>query len=70
MLVGNDNGGSVVTVAEGGAFDMYGGSITENTATGNGGGVYLNGGTFNMHDGAISGNTAENGGGVYVMYPE
>ena len=60
-----------------GTFNMNGGSITGNTATGensNGGGVYNEGssgnpGTFNMTGGSITGNTAtgenSNGGGVY-----
>ncbi len=56
-------------------FNMYGGSITGNTASGrtsldsgDGGGVYMNSGTvFNMYGGSITGNTAtDNGGGVYV----
>lgn len=45
-------------------FNMYGGSISGNTASGNGGGVD-NRGTFNMYGGTISGNTASgDGGGV------
>ena len=56
-----------------GTFNMYGGSITDNTAgkdgqIGYGGGVYVFGGaTFNMYGGTISGNTATtHGGGVAV----
>ncbi|WP_204672817.1 S-layer homology domain-containing protein [Enorma phocaeensis] len=56
-----------------GTFNMYGGSITGNTAgkddqIGCGGGVYVFGGaTFNMYGGTISGNTATtHGGGVAV----
>ena len=56
-----------------GTFNMYGGSITGNTAgkddqIGYGGGVYVFGGaTFNMYGGTISGNTATtHGGGVAV----
>ena len=53
---------------EGGIFKMYGGTITNNSAT-NGGGVYMcnNGGNiFNMYGGSITGNTAtDQGGGVY-----
>ena len=75
-LVGNDDGGSVVTVAPKGTFNMYSGTITGAKAT-SGGGVYVgvensesssegNSGTFNMYGGSISGNTAENGGGVYL----
>lgn len=50
-----------------GKFNMYGGSITDNTV-GNksGGGVYVSAtGTFNMYGGTISGNSGVNGGGVY-----
>ena len=57
----------------GGKFNLYGGSITNNTATGNGGGVYMTSGTVNMYGGAITDNTATgsaegtgNGGGVYM----
>lgn len=51
-----------------GTFTMYGGSITGNTVTGSGGGVYVNEkGTFNMKGGSITGNTSSSyGGGVYV----
>lgn len=54
-----------------GTFNMYGGQISGNTATGDegyGGGVYVFGGaTFNMYGGEISGNTASTmGGGVAV----
>lgn len=56
-----------------GTFNMYGGSITGNTAgkdgqVGYGGGVYVFGGaTFNMYGGTISGNSATtHGGGVAV----
>ena len=50
-----------------GTFNLYGGTITGNTAE-YGGGVYVNnGGTFNMYGGTISGNNAtKGGGGVYV----
>ena len=50
-------------------FNMYGGSITGNRATGDGGGVYKSGSnsSFNMYGGSITGNTANSyGGGVYV----
>ena len=52
-----------------GTFTMNGGTISDNTATNDGGGVYVDqDGTFNMSDGTISGNTATNydGGGVYM----
>lgn len=52
-------------------FTMNAGTISNNTATGNGGGVFVSGnndagvnGTFKMNGGEISGNTAVNGGGV------
>ena len=68
---GRHNNGGGIYVANGGTVNMYGGTITGNSAdvmNGGGGGVYINGGTFNMHGGAISGNRARNygGGGVYV----
>ena len=59
--------GSGVEV-NGGKFNLYGGSITKNTAA-NGGGVYVGeGGTFNMYGtSSITDNTAtKGGGGVYV----
>ncbi|WP_158095645.1 S-layer homology domain-containing protein [Collinsella sp. An271] len=54
-----------------GTFNMHGGSIANNTATGDegyGGGVYVfGGGTFNMYGGEISGNSSTTfGGGVAV----
>ena len=45
---------------------MTGGSIHDNTANSNGGGVYVNGGTFIMNGGSIYNNASPNGGGVYV----
>ena len=60
--VGNTGSGVYVR----GTFNMYGGSITNNTAN-QGGGVYIvNGGAFNLFGGSITNNTADNGGGVYV----
>ncbi len=56
-----------------GAFNMYAGTISGNTSTANGGGVYIywdefsnSAGTFNMSGGTISGNSANKGGGVFV----
>ena len=56
-----------------GTFNMYGGSITGNTANSYGGGVYVDGGGFTMSGGTIGGtktgetNTATyGGGGVYA----
>ena len=58
-----------------GTFNMYGGSITGNTAN-TGAGVSMYNGTFNMYGGSITGNEAKNlttnsdnvgiGGGVYM----
>ena len=58
-----------------GTFNMYGGSITGNRATGDGGGVCVDCGKFTMSASAdgqnipsITGNNAtENGGGMYVV---
>ena len=61
---GNSYG--AVSVDANSTFNMYGGKISGNTVTGNGGGVNVSG-TFNMYGGVISGNTVTgNGGGVYV----
>lgn len=46
-----------------GAFNLYGGKISKNTALYSGGGV-LNGGTFCMYGGEISENNSADGGGV------
>ena len=63
-----------VTINGSAIFNMSGGSVSNNTATGsatsgNGGGVWINtGGTFNMSGGAISNNTVPGaGGGVYNL---
>ena len=62
-ITGNSIDGGV---KNNGTFNMYGGEISNNTATTNGGGVYVNQtGTFNMHGGEITGNNAGNGS-VYV----
>ena len=65
----NSHGGGVEV--NGGKFNLYGGSITKNTAD-NGGGVKVDGGTFNLYNGgSITNNKAEGknstGGGVYVV---
>ena len=66
-------GGGVYVYSGSGTFNMYGGSITGNRATGDGGGVYVDGGGFTMSGGTIGGtktgetNTATyGGGGVYA----
>lgn len=64
--------GSGVSVFNG-SFHMYGGNISDNSTTDNGGGVNTFGSlsTFNMYGGSISGNTAtEHGGGVYIWIPD
>ena len=68
-ITGNSstNNGRGVCVKNGGTFNMYGGSITGNTAN-------VDGGTFTMKNGSITGNTATwysgeekgRGGGVYL----
>ena len=67
----SSNGGAVYLNANGAGlsceFNMSGGTISGNSATQNGGGVYV--GTqsvFNLTGGTISGNSALYGGGVYV----
>jgi len=61
------NGGGVYLYS--GTFTMNGGTITGNTATDYGGGVYIYGGAgiFTMSGGNISLNKAKRGGGVYVQ---
>ena len=63
----NGDGGGVYVIGNGTTFTMSGGTISNNTATRNGGGVYVDGGTFTMSGGEISNNTATSyGGGVFV----
>ena len=59
-----DNGGGVYLYSSG-KFTLDGGNITNNIASSNGGGLYVQG-TFILAKGAVSGNTAVNGGGVYT----
>jgi hypothetical protein len=48
-------------------FNMKGGVISGNKASGNGGGVYVGNGVFNVTGGKISENTAtDNGGGIWI----
>jgi hypothetical protein len=62
---GSGRGGGVYTTGEA-VFNLIGGSISGNTASYYGGGVFATG-TFSMNFGTITGNTAGmNGGGVYV----
>ena len=74
-----DYGGGGVYVSVGSTFEMSGGTISGNAASGStapspsssgcGGGVYLQGGTFTMSGGKISSNTADYGGGGVFMFP-
>lgn len=63
----NENGAGVYNVPEGyyfSTFKMYGGTISGNTASVNGGGVY-NDGHFYFYGGSITQNSADVGGGIY-----
>jgi hypothetical protein len=68
------SGGCGVGVNSGGSFTMKSGTITNNTSTSDGGGVFLGGSgtnTFTMTGGNIgvsstNKNSADNGGGVYL----
>ncbi|MDE7193179.1 MAG: hypothetical protein K2O14_04335, partial [Oscillospiraceae bacterium] len=69
-LTGGNSANGVVYVYSG-TFTMYGGTISGNTYSSNGGGVYVyNKGTFTMYGGTISDNNITGsynaGGGVYV----
>ena len=60
------NGGALFL--EGGSLTMNSGDVSSNTATSNGGGLYIgSGGFLTMNSGTVSGNTATvDGGGVYI----
>jgi len=61
------SGGGVCVIGAG-SFIMNGGTISQNTCTSWGGGVYAYVGTFNMNNGTISGNVSEEaGGGVFLL---
>jgi hypothetical protein len=65
-LVGRqDNTRRLITVA-GGTFIMNGGSIRNNRAASNGGGVVIESGAFTMNNGIISRNASANGAGIYI----
>ncbi len=56
--------GRGVYVTTFGWFYQYGGNITGNSTSDNGGGVYLDGSFFYMYGGSITDNSANDGGGV------
>ena len=59
-------GGAVITVV-GGTLTLEGGTITGNTTTAQGGGIFVKNGTLTVKEGAvITGNTAAEGGGIYA----
>ena len=60
------NGGALFL--EGGSLTMNSGDVSSNTATSNGGGLYIgSGGFLTMNSGTVSGNSATvDGGGVYI----
>ncbi|GHV03786.1 hypothetical protein AGMMS50229_03750 [Campylobacterota bacterium] len=63
----SSNNRALVYVGSGATFDMLGGEIKDNNASGNsGGGVHVGVGNFTMYGGTISGNEANYGGGVFV----
>jgi hypothetical protein len=67
----SNNTASVVTVNQYAEFIMQGGTISGNTSSSYGGGVYVSSGTFTMSGGTISSNNTSSsygggGGGVYV----
>jgi len=69
LIIGNTatNGGGIFISC--GFFVLNHASIENNTATGDGGGIFLQGTSyFDMYDGRISGNRAVNGGGIFRSY--
>ena len=63
----DDKGGGVFLEGKACRLTIEGGTIENNTAAGNGGGVYLSGGQLTIKGGTIKNNTAtEDGGGVYI----
>lgn len=62
----NNNGGGGVFVAENGIFNMYGGNIVGNTASGTcAGGAIFNRNVVTLNNTNVIGNTAYDGGAVY-----
>jgi hypothetical protein len=73
VISGNSNsaamaGGGVYITGSAASLIMTGGTISGNTASTSGGGVYVDAGTFTMTGGTISGNTAPSGGGGVYVY--
>jgi fibronectin type 3 domain-containing protein len=63
----SSNDASLVRVVQGGTLIMESGSaVTDNTNSGDGGGIYIDRGTVTMNNGRVSGNKAANGGGFYI----
>lgn len=60
------DGSGVYMEGENLLFTMLDGEISGNTATGRGGGVYVDESLFVFNGGNISGNWADTGGGVYI----
>ena len=67
-LGGSTVSGGSIRAAEYANVTLYGGTLTGNTVSGNGGAVAVNDNcSFTMHGGTISGNEASgNGGGIYA----
>ena len=63
---GTISGKQTGVYVDGGLFEMKNGSITGNTTTGSGGGVYVNDGSALISGGSIRDNSAANGSAVYV----
>ncbi len=67
----SESGGGIYFGSAGGTLTISDGTtIKVNTASGNGGNVYVENGTFEMEGGTISGGNATQGGGVYVTGTE
>ena len=64
--VENGTGGGIQLAKDASTLEMTGGSISENSASGNGGGVFVNKGTFKMTGGTIIGNKGKDGGGIFT----
>lgn len=63
---GSGTDGAGIRVEEGGTLQFTGGNLVQNSATGNGGGIY-NAGTVELGDCTISANSAATGSGIYNL---